>query len=128
MAPTGNSFPSDLVVNLVFGISATLISGVTIYQGHKLWVLWKHAEGSSGAYVSTPDTSRALTYVMRRHEQRRFNDIEASSQALLLILPHAGIDLVEALPSTGPTRSNDGPPGLEDTGSGTRTLDHDGAT
>ena len=32
---------SELAMNLVFGIPATLISGVTIYQAHKFFKLWK---------------------------------------------------------------------------------------
>ena len=37
---------SEVIVNIVFGIFATLISAVTIYQGHRLWKLWKRHHAS----------------------------------------------------------------------------------
>lgn len=38
-AASPSVFSSDIIVNIVFGITATLISAITIYQGNKMWKL-----------------------------------------------------------------------------------------
>ena len=58
MSPTSNSSANDVVVDIVFGVTATQISGLTIYQGHKLWTLRKRSRGldnDSGVQLAPVD-------------------------------------------------------------------------
>ncbi|MDI1486095.1 MAG: hypothetical protein OHK93_004285 [Ramalina farinacea] len=46
-AQTNSTPTNDVIVNIAFGIAGTAISAFTIYQGHRMWKLWRlnHADG-----------------------------------------------------------------------------------
>ncbi|KAL9628804.1 MAG: hypothetical protein Q9164_007139 [Protoblastenia rupestris] len=68
-SPTTNT---EIVVTIVFGITATAIGGLTVWQAHRSWKLWKEHRSrldqlsedlelrivSTGNPFDTPPTSR----------------------------------------------------------------------
>ena len=46
---TASTTTTEVIVDIVFGISATVVSAVTVYQGQRLWKLWmEHRGGPPG--------------------------------------------------------------------------------
>ncbi|KAM0806035.1 hypothetical protein BDR22DRAFT_884437 [Usnea florida] len=41
MSSSASSNTTEIAINVVFGITATIISIVTVWQGHKVWKMWR---------------------------------------------------------------------------------------
>ena len=123
MSP-GSDQPSsstEVVVNTVFGLSATAISGLTIYQGHRMWKLWKQNRPSqphgahsqhSDARWDLADTRTFIDLEIGHVSTSNFSGAQGAPHEDLGVVRHPGETL------TGPTQNGE---------SRLRTLHGDGS-
>ena len=70
MSSSASSNSTEIITNAVFGITATAISVVTVWQGHRAWKLWReHAHGqrnaAPGTFILSVPNSRSSIYSRR---------------------------------------------------------------
>lgn len=69
MSSTVASNQAQIIINIAFGIAATGISIITIWQGHRAWKLWHahhcHIKVSQGPLIA-PFAVIDVAYPLRR--------------------------------------------------------------
>lgn len=52
MPPLNPSSATEIVLSIIFGVMATTISGVTLWQGHRFWKIWREHRHRDGQTLS----------------------------------------------------------------------------
>ena len=52
MSSSASSNSTQTITNVVFGLTATAISVVTVWQGHKVWKMWREHNNGNEEHVA----------------------------------------------------------------------------
>ena len=63
MSSPASSSSTETIINVVFGLTATAISIVTVWQGRKAWKIWRQYTRNQGNIVAGTDPICSLPAV-----------------------------------------------------------------